>query len=142
MERERFGYFRGVEVQWRDVDPLNHLNHAAYLSYVEHARMRYFDEVLGHRDPQTTGWVIVDLRCRFRAPVNFPDTVTCGFRFSKLGRTSAHIEFGVWSGDGTLAADGEGVLVYTDPTTAKASPIPDEWRRRIVEFERLDPAPT
>jgi acyl-CoA thioester hydrolase len=38
-----------VEVRFNDVDGMGHVNNALYLTYLEHARMRFFTEVAGSK---------------------------------------------------------------------------------------------
>jgi acyl-CoA thioesterase FadM len=41
--------------------------------------------------------------------------------------------------DGAIIAQGTGVQVHVDAQTGKAAEIPAEWRRRIMDLEKLDP---
>ena len=43
----RFRYVRRIEVRFRDLDALGHVNHVVYLTYVEQVRTQYFQDVLG-----------------------------------------------------------------------------------------------
>src|ERR1700727_4103738 len=51
-----------VEVRWRDVDALGHVNHAVFLTYLEEGRDAFFTRALG--DP---AYVVVRLEVDLRA---------------------------------------------------------------------------
>lgn len=44
-----------IEVRWGELDPYHHVNHAAYLSYMEHARVAVLD---------AAGWGMEELTAR------------------------------------------------------------------------------
>lgn len=61
----------GIDVRWSDLDPYRHLNHAAYLSYCESARIDALDTVgFGMKRLTELGWqiVIVAIEAKFVAP--------------------------------------------------------------------------
>jgi acyl-CoA thioester hydrolase len=60
---------RVVDVRWRDVDALAHVNHAVFLTYLEEARDAFYAQILGS-DPI---YVVVRLEVNLRAQVRYPD---------------------------------------------------------------------
>ena len=52
-----------VDVRWRDVDALDHVNHAVFLTYLEEGRDAFYTELLG-REP---AYVVVRLEIDLRA---------------------------------------------------------------------------
>jgi len=60
-----------IHVRWGDLDPYHHVNHAAYLSYLEHARIAALASIgWGMGEIAATGYqvVVVRLEVRFRRP--------------------------------------------------------------------------
>jgi len=41
MSDNSFRFFTTLEVRWRDLDALGHVNNAVYLTYLEQARVHY-----------------------------------------------------------------------------------------------------
>ena len=39
LRRPDFDFWTGMTTRWRDMDSLGHINHAAYLTYMESARV-------------------------------------------------------------------------------------------------------
>jgi acyl-CoA thioester hydrolase len=132
----RFRYVRRVEVRFRDLDALGHVNHVVYLSYVEQVRTRYFTEIMGIDVPHGLSWVIATVSCEYLLPLAFCDVVDVGWRIVRLGGASADYEFVLLRG-AELVARGSGVLVNSDARAARSAPIPDAWRSRGAAFEGI-----
>ncbi|NIS30651.1 MAG: acyl-CoA thioesterase, partial [Actinobacteria bacterium] len=58
-----------LPVRFRDLDPMGHVNNAVYATYLEHARARYFRDVVGEALP-TADTVLVHLSVDYRAPID------------------------------------------------------------------------
>ncbi len=87
--------------------------------------------------------MLADVGATYKAPVGFWDLVTARCRVARLGRSSLHTEYRVTAAPADrLIVEGYETLVWFDPRTNKAVPIPEDIRRRIEAFEvvRLPPA--
>lgn len=131
-----FRYVHRLQVRFRDLDCLGHVNHAAYLAYVEQARTLYFHELTGIAIPDGLRWVIRALSVEYMAPLGFGEVVDTGWRLARLGRSSADYRFELAAG-GRVVAEGSGVLVYADPRAGRSEPIPDEYRAIIAAYEGI-----
>ena len=134
----RFRYVRSIDVRFADLDPLGHVNHVVYLSYVEQVRTEYFRNVLLIEVPNGLTWVIARVWCDYLLPLAFAERVEVGWRISRLGGASADYEFELVRG-GTLVARGGGTLVNSDARAARSAPIPEAWRQRVATFEGIEP---
>jgi acyl-CoA thioester hydrolase len=134
----RFRFVRSVDVRFRDLDALGHVNHVVYLSYVEQVRTEYFRDVLLIDVPTELTWVIAHVWCEYLLPLAFGDTVEVGWRISRLGGASADYEFEL-ACRGVVVARGGGALVNSDARAARSAPIPDAWRTRVADFEGIEP---
>lgn len=119
-----------VPVRFRDLDPMGHVNNAVYATYLEHARARYFRDVIGESLP-TADTVLVHLSIDYRAPIDLDDeSVTVALWISRLGESSIPMEYEVRAGD-RVAATAETVQVAFDRDAAESKPIPRDWRDAI-----------
>ena len=134
----RFRYVRRVEVRFRDLDALGHVNHVVYLSYVEQVRTQYFHDVMGIAVPDGLTWVIATVSCEYLLPLAFCEIVEVGWRISRLGGASAEYEFVLVRG-AEVVARGSGVLVNSDQRAARSAPIPEHCRARTAAFEGIPP---
>jgi acyl-CoA thioester hydrolase len=73
-----------VDIRWRDVDALGHVNHAVFLTYLEEGRDRFYAEFVGD-----LAYVVARIELDLRAEVRLTDgRVTVRIDAEKLGRTS------------------------------------------------------
>ena len=88
------------------------------------------------------GWMhniyVVKASAEYHAPAHFDDDLEVGVRVAKLGRSSMCTVVEIHRGDLHLIS-GELIYVYKDPVANAAAPIPDEFRRLIVDFEKVRP---
>lgn len=133
--------FPGVpmEVRFADLDASGHLNHASVLVYLEHARIRYYQEVAGIKIPEgLTSWALVQITVNYRAPAFFGERLRLDVRVPWMRNSSAGWDFQLVREDSQLTiADGAGVHVYLDGSTGKPTELPDEVRTRIAEQEQI-----
>ncbi len=120
-----------VQVRYSDVDAMNHVNNAVYVTYLELARLRLWQERFAFsgsaRDiPIIVARVAVD----YRAPVGLDEPVEVGLGVSQLGRSSFALRYRVEAA-GRLAAEAETVQVCFDYAAGRPVPIPDELRARL-----------
>ncbi len=129
-----------IPVQWGDLDALKHVNHTVFLTWMETARMIYFEEcgMMDGMDSENVGPILAGLKADYKSPVLFPDTVTVSTTMSRLGSSSFDMEYRITSGsnDGELVATGTVFGVMCDYSSGKSTPIADELRSRILDVEK------
>lgn len=124
-----------VDVRFRDLDTMGHVNNAVYATYLEEARVAYFEEV-PDASLHEVDTVLASLELDFRRPVELGDEVTVAVRIPELGESSIPMEHEVRA-DGELAATGEAVQVVVDRESGSSKAIPEAWREAIEAFEGL-----
>ena len=129
-------YTVDIDVRFRDIDALGHVNNAVYATYVEQARTRYFRDVLDIDISQSSN-VLASLSIDFRRPIELPDgDVTVTVELADLGRSSATMTHEIRAGD-AVAAEAEATIVALDPETGKPAPIPEEHRAKMESYHDL-----
>ena len=116
-----------IEIRWRDLDGLRHVNNAVYATYLEVGRDAFFEEVL----PEAKPWdyVLVRLALDFRRELRFEDrrvVVSCAVE--RVGRSSITLREEIRTSSGELAAECETVVVARDPETGRGRPLTDAER--------------
>jgi acyl-CoA thioester hydrolase len=128
-----YGYEIDIDVRFRDIDAMGHVNNAVYATYLEQARVSYIEDVVD--EPlMTTDGVVADLHIDFERPIDWGESVTVGVRAGELGTSSIPLAYEIRA-EGDLAATGETLMVVFDPEAGEPRPIPDAWRERIIEHE-------
>ncbi|PYV43651.1 MAG: acyl-CoA thioesterase [Acidobacteria bacterium] len=127
-----------VEVRFRDLDALGHVNNAVYLTYFEIARTHYWKYLFGIQSFEEFDYLVVRAECNYRSPALFGETLKVAGRISALKTSSFVFEYEVTeSRSERLIADGQTVQACFDLKEKKTIPVPAELRRRVIEFEGL-----
>ncbi len=134
------GYAVVIEtpVAWGEMDSLGHVNNIVYFRYFESARMAYFGEVdfWGHMEETGVGPILASTQCRFRLPLEYPDTVSIGARIRDIGEDRFMMEYVVVSHrHAKVAAEGSGLIVVYDYRAKRKAPLPNEIKKRIEAIE-------
>ena len=125
-----------VTVRWRDVDALDHVNHAVFLTYLEEGRDAFYTRLLGG-DPS---YVVARLEVGLRAEVRYPDRrVTVRIEPERMGTTSLTTRETIVTPSGEVAAEARVVTVRWDAARRKPVPFTDAERARLAADR--DPRP-
>ncbi len=128
-----------IVVRWGDMDALGHVNNILYLQYFETARIEYLLR-LGMDPPgphwRESGLILKSVGCRFVAPVKFPDTLSVGARVASIGDDRVIMEHAAVSQRlGSLAAEGDAVIVSYDYVNGRRRPLPIDTLDAITALE-------
>lgn len=124
-----------IQIRWRDLDALAHVNNAVFISYFEYARLSYIRELLGPDaaiDRQTMlpvdfQFILAEVSCHYRSPVTLEDRPVVEVWVSQAGRKSFVFEYRMMDeSTGRLLADGCTTQVWYDYRTGTSQRIPDE----------------
>lgn len=134
-----------VEVRLSDTDAMGHVNNARYLTYVEIARVAYYEQVTGNALPIGThgaeeGMILAEIRMTYRSPAFYGETIAVETRVERIGRTSFGMVHRMTApesryGPARLIAVADSTLVSYDYQQECPIPVPDQWRIAISEFE-------
>lgn len=120
-----------IQVRFRDLDPMGHVNNAVYASYIEQARVRFYADRLD-ADLGDVDSVIAHLEVDYERPIGAVDAVEVTVDVPELGRSSIPMDYVVVA-DGDVAATASTVQVLLDREEGRPRPIPEEWRARILD---------
>ena len=98
----------------------------------------YFDRIKVWEFLEKTGIapIMASTRCRFRAPLTYPDMVSIGTRISDIGPDGFTMKYIVASHRlSKIAAEGEGLLVTYDYRNNRRAPMPAELKKSILDIE-------
>jgi acyl-CoA thioester hydrolase len=125
-------FTKSIEVRFRDVDAIGHVNNAVYLTYIESARVAYWLHVTNRSGVSAVDIILARAEIDFRSPVVLGETVEVFVRAVSMRRSSFVLGFTLTErASGRLVAEARNVVVYYDYAAKKSRPIPDEIRKRI-----------
>jgi acyl-CoA thioester hydrolase len=118
-----------IRVRWADMDAYGHVNNAVYLNYLEEARDQLSTQLFGRASYDI---VIARVSVDFRAEVTQDDgEVLVRSELVGYGRSSVRTRETVVKLDGTVAAEGECVLVARDRQTGRSRPLTEAERAAL-----------
>jgi len=135
-----FHFYHLIEVRYGDLDPQGHVNNAKFLTYMEQGRVFYLKQLKLWEGGSfiNLGIILADVQITFRKAIQFGDPVRVGVCISRIGNKSMTSEYRIEDGrDASEFATGSSVLVAYDYRNNRSVPIPEEWRKTILQFEGL-----
>ncbi|MEO6302065.1 MAG: thioesterase family protein [Bacteroidia bacterium] len=129
-----------IQLRFNDVDRLDHVNNACYLSFFELGRVKYFNQVLSkYINWDERGFITARTEIDHIAPLYLLDEVYCFTKIIKLGTKSITINNSIVKkvNDQLIeVASGIGILVAMDYLKKISIEIPADWRKLIEGFEK------
>ena len=129
-----------IQLRFKDGDIMGHVNNANHLTYIELARIKYFEEVTGGDSnwSKQQGIILAHNSIDYKAPLFLKDVVFVYTRCSKIGTKSIELSWAIVrekAGAEEIVAQGISVLVCYDYVAEKSIEVPDKHRKRIEAFE-------
>jgi acyl-CoA thioester hydrolase len=133
-----------IQIRWRDLDALGHVNNAVYLSYFELARLTYIRALLGEAaqvDPRTLlpvefQFILAEVTCHYRSPATLGDQLEVTIRVAQVGRKSFVFEYRIKDEvTGRLVAEGCSTQVWYDYAADESRPVPAEMVARMEALQ-------
>ena len=137
--RNTYSFIIQGRVEWADMDAFQHVNNTIYFRYFERLRVAFFERVgmAAHRRENGVGPILHSTRCRFRAPLTYPDAIDIGTFISDVQADRFLMQYGLYSERlAALAAEGDGMVVYYDYAKVEKVVMPEQVRARLAEFVR------
>ncbi len=109
-----------VQLRWRDMDMLGHLNQSVYHELLEEARAALITELVRRvgADHRHGAYVLAHVDLDYHAEVRKDhEEVEVVVRVARVGTSSLQLDHEIRLPDGTLAASGKTILVAWDPVT-------------------------
>lgn len=132
-----------VQVRWRDMDALGHVNNAVYITYFELARLTYVRKLVGPDAaidrrtllPAEFQFILAEVNIKYRYPATLGDTLVVDIWVSSAGRKSWVFDYRITDEkSGRLFAEGCTTQVWYDYAANESRAVPEEM---IARMERL-----
>jgi len=115
-----------IEPRWRDLDAFGHVNNSNFLTYLEEARIRWFETFDGQWVNDAIAPLLAAVQLNYRAPIDYPSTIIIELFAERIGNTSLTVGHRIRSADGSvLHADGHVVMVWIDRATGRPIALPE-----------------
>ncbi len=115
-----------IEPRWRDLDAFGHVNNSNFLTYLEEARIRWFETFGGEWVNDAMAPLLAAVQLNYRAPIDYPSSISIELFAQRIGNTSLTIGHHIRSTDGNvLHADGHVVMVWIDRANGRPIVLPE-----------------
>jgi len=124
-----------VQLRWRDMDMLGHLNQSVYHELLEEGRAALISELIRRvgSDHRHGAYVLAHVDLDHHAEVRKDhEEVDVVVRVTGVGTSSLHVAHEVKLPDGTVAASGNTVLVAWDPVSRGKRGLSDAELRALA----------
>ena len=134
--RSAYRAWRTIPTRWADNDAYGHVNNVVHYAWFDTAVNAWLVEAgLLDIDLGDPIGLVVETGCRYFAALSFPERAEVGLAVDKLGNSSITYRLGIFrEGSDEPAAEGEFTHVYVDRASRRPTPLPDEWRAKLVSL--------
>lgn len=118
-----------IQMRFRDIDSMGHVNNAVYLTYLELSRTRFYLEFAKSSRLEDIDFILAHLDIDFESQAVWGDEIRVTVWPSRLGRSSFTLTYEVTEAKGgRILARAKSVLVSYDYGARRSKPIPDDLR--------------
>ncbi|NOZ74735.1 MAG: acyl-CoA thioesterase [FCB group bacterium] len=131
FQRDLFSHWVTLRSRWRDMDGLRHINHAAYLTYMETARLDFYHQLGFEYDrwDLDVSTILVGMEVNYYQQATHPTLFDIGTRLSRIGRSSFDLLTAVFRNDSEeLFVGANFTLVTFNYAKQTKIDVPDSFR--------------
>ncbi len=127
-----------VQLRFTDIDMLGHVNNNVYLTFMDLAKIDYFQAVHGTPvQPKDMHIVVVNINCDFLSPSFIGDNLEVWTQTTHVGNRSIRLEQRIVDRNtGVTKCIGRTVMAGFDPKTSTGMELDPDWVGRTEEFEQ------
>ncbi len=120
-----------TRIRFIDTDASGRIHYTCMFRYFESAEIEFMRMLGISYRPSEIAFPRVHVECDYRLPLVHDDLIRIEVCLTKLGRSSARLEFRTFKG-GDIAANGVIIIVCMDRRTERAVEIPDDLRAKLA----------
>lgn len=123
-----------IQMRFRDIDGMGHVNNAVYLTYCEYARTHFYLKHNFKRTLHEIDFILARVEIDYMSAAEWGDQVQVSVWPSKIGTTSFTLSYEITEkSSGRVIAKSTSVLVSYDYAKKTSKPIPPEFRHVLEE---------
>lgn len=121
-----------VQMRFRDIDGMGHVNNAVYLSYAELARTQFYLQVAKKKSLDEIDFILAHVDIDFESQAVWGDQIQVAVWPSRIGTSSFTLSYEISEKRSRrVLARANSVLVSYDYEKKKSKPIPPEFRKLL-----------
>lgn len=121
-----------IQMRFRDIDGMGHVNNAVYLSYAELARTQFYMQFAGKRTLDEIDFILAHVDIDFESQAVWGDQIQVAVWPAKIGTSSFTLSYEITEKRShRVLARARSVLVSYDYERKKPKPIPGDFRKLL-----------
>ena len=127
-----------IEVRFRDLDALGHVNNAVYFTYFEEGRKNFSKTEFQVSGPSDFTFILAHIRCDYLTPVQLGDRVKLQMWVQNIGTKSFGFGYKLVdvADDARVYAAGESIQVCYDYSASQSIAVPAEMKKKLAVYLR------
>jgi acyl-CoA thioester hydrolase len=128
-----------IQIRFKDIDKLGHVNNANHITYFELARVDYFDALAEENikiDWVNEGVILAKIEMEYKQPILLEDKIFVYTWVSKMGSKSFDMSCSIVkivTGVETEVAKGLAIIVCFNYKTNQTILVPEKWKLKMME---------
>jgi acyl-CoA thioester hydrolase len=125
-----------VEVRFRDLDAMGHVNNSVFFTYFEEGRKYFSKKVFEVSDVSDFKFIMAHIQCDFIKPIQFNDRVILQMWVKDIGTKSFSFEYRLvdFSDEATVYATGKSIQVCYDYQKNRSIEVPAKMKERLTRY--------
>lgn len=130
-----------IQIRFVDTDMLGHVNNANFLSYMELARVSYFNHVLPNMvDWSREGIILAKAEIVYKKPLFLNDKLFVDISVDQLSNRSFNMRYRfirMHEAGEELCAEANTLMVCYNYQENASMPMPETWKKVIAAYEGI-----
>jgi acyl-CoA thioester hydrolase len=118
-----------IEIRFNDVDIYGHINNAIYLSYLEQARIYFFNELIGKdHNWMEEGIIVANVNINYLKPIVFGQYIIGEVWLDEIGNKSFKLAYKLYQNDVEMS-NATTTMVCMNFIERKSIAFPEKWKK-------------
>lgn len=129
-----------IDVRFRDIDAMGHVNHVVFFTYFEEGRKKFFFDFFKTSDPSAFPFIMAHVGCDYLRPINLGSEPVLQMWVKDIGTKSFNLGYKLVdaSDENRVYAKGESVQVCYDYAQSNSMEVPEGLRQKLKEYQIPD----
>jgi len=125
-----------IDVRFRDIDSMGHVNNAVFFTYFEEGRKAFLHTLFNIREPEDYNFILAHISCDFLRPVKLDDSIILQLWVGEIGEKRFNIKYSLVnsSDESIIYAKGKSVQVFFDYQKNRTAPISKYFMGKISDY--------
>lgn len=125
-----------INVRFRDIDGMGHVNNAVFFTYFAEARLAFFQKISNSTDFSAFPFILAHISCDYLKPIMLNTQLLLKIWVTEIGIKSFGLGYKLvdLSDESTAYAKGESVQVCFDYGENKSGAVPAALKQKLVEY--------